>query len=162
MPSEMLKNAVALLYQKKGKDILTLKELELMITMDFRWFTPKEAGLLIEQAQKSGLIVKNKKDLKVNFNWRDREIPLEFSPSTKIFDEEVHRSCFSAIVDAIEQEVDIPRNEIVAEINKKQDLLNIAIETAALIVGTNHGVDMTAFYEMVDKELSLRFGQISG
>ena len=62
-------------------------------------------------------------------------------------------------MDAIEQQVKTPRNEIVAEINIKQDELNIAIETAALLVGTHHGIDMTVFYEMVDKELSARFGQ---
>ncbi|UCH87892.1 MAG: DUF2240 family protein [Thermoplasmata archaeon] len=161
MSSEDLKNSIALLYKKKGKDVLEQKDLELMITMDFRWFTPKEANTLIELALNSKLILKVKNGLKINFDWQNREIPLGFKPTSAIFDEDIHQSCFATIVDAIEQIDKIPRKDIVAEINQKQETLNVAIEIAALLVGAEHGLDITSFYDSVEKDLSDRFVQKS-
>jgi hypothetical protein len=157
MPLEILKNSISLLYNKKGKDILKWNELELMITMDFRWFDPEEAKALIELALNSGLILKQKNGLKINFDWKSREIPLEFKPTSAIFEAAIHRSCFTTIVDAIEQQIEISRSEIVAEINQKQENLNVAIEIAALLVAADHGIEVSNFYDMVEKELITRF-----
>lgn len=158
LPLETLKNTIALLYKKKGKDILTEKDLELMITMDFRWFNPKEAKSLIELARTSGLVKKHKDGMKITFDWRERDIPLGFEPSVAIFEAATHRSCFTAIVDFIEQNIKKPRPEIVAEINRKQETLNLAIEVAGLLVGASYGIDMSDFYDIVEKELMNRFG----
>ena len=159
MPLEILKNAVALLYKKKSKDVLSEKELELMITMDLRWFTPKDARSLIELAQTSGLVKKQKDGLKITFDWRSRDIPLGFAPSEAIFETAAHRSCFTAIIDSIEKHAKKPRPDIVAEINKKQGNFNVAIEIAGLLVGQSYNIYMSEFYELVEKELMSRFGQ---
>jgi hypothetical protein len=159
LPLEILKNSISLLYKKKSKDVLTEKELELMITMDFRWFTPKDARSLIELALSSGLVKKQKEGLKITFDWRNREIPIGFKPSEAIFETAAHRSCFTAIIDTIEQRVKKQRPEIVADINKKQETFNVAIEVAALLVGESYNIDMSEFYELVEKELMNRFGQ---
>jgi hypothetical protein len=158
LPLEILKNAISLLYKKKGKDVLTVKELELMITMDYRWFTPKDARSLIELAISSGLVKKQKDGLKIAFDWRNREVPMGFAPSNAIFETAAHRSCFTAIIDSIEQQVKKPRSDIVAEINNKQESLNLAIEIAGLLVGQSYNIDMSEFYELVEKELMSRFG----
>ena len=130
-----------------------------MISMDLRWFTPKDARSLIELAISSGLLKKQKEGLKITFDWRDREIPLGFAPSEAIFETAAHRSCFTAIIDSIEQRVKKPRPEIVAEINNKQESLNVTIEIAGLLVGQSYNIDMSEFYELVEKELMSRFGQ---
>jgi hypothetical protein len=157
MSVELLKNALALVYRKKGKDTLNQKDLELIITMDFQWFTPKEAQLLVDQGLKSKLILKQKKGLKINFDWQNRDIPMGFKPSDAILKEAEHRSCFTAIVDSIENQVDIDRKQIVAEINEKQEILNVAIEVAALLIAAHHGVNISDFYEPVEHELTARF-----
>jgi hypothetical protein len=157
MPLSILKKSIALLYRKKGKEILSSKEMELMITMDFRWFTPKEAKDFIQLAVNSGLVLKQKNGLKINFDWREIDIPLDFAPTNAIFEAVSHQSCFTGIVDAIESNQKIPREDIVAEINQKQETMNVAIEIAAILVGTKYGIDLSGFYDSVEKELIARF-----
>lgn len=162
MPASTLKNSIALLYKKKNRDQISRKDLELMITMDFRWFSPTEATSLIDLALTSGLLKKKKDMLEITFDWRTHEVPIGFKPTEKVFEEMAHRSCFLAIVDTIEKETGKSRSEIVAEINRKQDKLNVAIEIAALLIGASYGLDVSAFYDIVEKELMSRFGQIAG
>ena len=159
MPASTLKDSIALLYKKKGRDQVSRKDLELMITMDFRWFSPTEAASLIDLAITSGILKKKKDMLEITFDWRTHEVTIGFKPTEKVFEDVAHRSCFLAIVDAIEKETGRSRSEIVAEINKKQEKLNVAIEIAALLIGATYGLDISVFYEIVEKELMSRFGQ---
>lgn len=161
MPMNILKNSMALLYKKKGKDVVPRKDLELMIAMDLRWFTPKEAEALLDLALKSGILRKKKEGLEITFDLREFDIPIGFKPSPEVLETAAHQSCFVAIVDAIEKDTQKNRADIVAEINDKQDTLNVAIEVAALLVGASYEVDMSAFFDVVEKELISRFSQKS-
>lgn len=159
MAIELIKNSVTLLYKKKGTDVISRKDLELIITMDFRWFNPSDANKLIDLAVAAGLLLEQKNGLKTNFDWRDRNVPIGFKPTPEIFEAVAHRSCFSAIVDSIENKTKQNRPDIVADINGKQEELNIAIEIAGLLIARSRGVDITGFYEMVEKELMNRYGK---
>jgi len=152
-----LETCLALLFRRKGKNILTEKELVFSASMDFRWFTPKEAQKLLELGIKRGLLTKTDGLVKPNFDYKRTDIPVTYRPTQKaIQDEPEDVSLFARILDAVSAASNLKKREIVARINKIQERLGVDIEVAALALALEVGAKTDNLTEAVRTEVLSR------
>ena len=55
---EKLKEVIAFLYNRSGKEEMAAQELRLAMSMDLRWFSPKEAEEIVDTFQNKRLLVR--------------------------------------------------------------------------------------------------------
>lgn len=151
-----LMESIAYLYQRKGKSVLTEKELVLSASMDLGWFSPDEAKQLVDVCLELKLLKVTENGLEPSFDYKTTSIPIDFTPSKKILEVESQEPLLLSIVRSIDERTDLRRNGIMAEINKKQSALNVEIEVAAILVAKNYSVDISGFLREAESELFKR------
>jgi len=152
-----LETCLALLFKRKGKNVLSEKEFVFSASMDFRWFSPKEAQALLETGLKRGLLEQTEGFVKPTFDYKNIEIPVNFKPCKDILKEvEPEPSVFAEILEATAKATGQKKRDIVARVNRTQDRLGVDIEVAALAVAKDAGVDISPFMEKVRKEVLVR------
>ena len=94
-----LETCVAAVFKRKGKNVVTETEFVFAVSLDYRWFTPKEAQELLDLAIKKGLIIRSEDFLKPAFDPKDQDIPMSFRPSKGILSSEMEEeiSVFSRV-----------------------------------------------------------------
>lgn len=139
-----LQRSIALLFRRKGKEILTEKEFVFSASMDLRWFSPKEAQKLLDFGISGGYLQKKNGNIIPTFDTSVIEVPLDYKPGKDIFEHIPRKSqdLFSEIVDKIVKTKSVPKREVVSRVNKKQELLGIDVEPAALLVASDYGLLM--------------------
>lgn len=153
---EELMSCLALVFKRKGKSVLSEKEFVFSVSMDYRWFTPKEAQRLLEVGLKSGLITRIDGLIKPTFDYKKVEIPINFKPSKKVLEEAKEEpSLFPRILNRITT-AGIPRREAVARINRIQERLGVDVEVAALAYAKEVGINIDELIDEVWKEVAER------
>ncbi|MBU1158807.1 MAG: DUF2240 family protein [Candidatus Thermoplasmatota archaeon] len=139
-----LQKSIAVLYKRKGKDVLSEREFVFSASMDMRWFSPKDAQKLMDAGLTDGFLEKKNGSLMPTFDWTSAEVPLDFKPSSEAIKLGAKRSqdLFSEIVESIVRTKSVPKREVVSKVNKKQELLGIDIEPAALLVASSYGLQV--------------------
>jgi hypothetical protein len=146
--TERLKEVVAFLYNRSGKDEMTAQELRLAMAMDLRWFTPKEAEEVVDLFQNKRLVTKGAGGgLRPTFNYGKLSLPRDFRPSTDLLrrggaDEE---PLFVRMVGHVAVRSDNEKRHVIALINRKAGELGVEVEAAAMLVGAEMGVAMAPF-----------------
>jgi len=154
-----LQRSIALLFRRKGKELLTEKEFVFSASMDLRWFSPKEAQRLLDVGITGGLLQKKNGNIVPTFDTSLIEVPLDYKPGKEIFEHVPNkpRDFFSEIVDRIVKTKSVPKREVVSRVNKKQELLGIDVEPAALLVASDYGLSMdVGFIERAEFEILQR------
>ena len=154
--------ALAYLFQRKGKDVLSEKELILSASMDLGWFSPDEAKKLIDVCLELRLLSRTENGIKPNFDHKALSIPIDFTPSKNILQLESQEPLLLFIVRTIDEKTESGRTDIMAEINKKQNTLDVEIEVAAILVAKKYGVDISGFLREADAEIFKRAEKGSG
>jgi hypothetical protein len=151
---EDLKRTIALLFKRKGQPILSERDFVFSASMDMRWFPPKEAQRLLEVALKRGLLSLQDGKLTPNFDLDKVDVPLDFAPSEEVLkgDDDV----FQRMVQEISRASGRPAKDVVARINAIRSMMGIYGEVAALLAGSEMGVDMKPFYPDVEDILRSR------
>jgi len=151
-----LQRSIALLFRRKGKEFLTEKEFVFSASMDLRWFSPKEAQRLLDVGITGGYLQKKNGNIVPTFDTSLIDVPLDYKPGRDIF-EHVPRKpqdFFSEIVDKIVKTKSVPKREVVSRVNKKQELLGIDVEPAALLVASDYGLSMeSGIIERAESEI---------
>lgn len=151
-----LQRSIALLFRRKGKEFLTEKEFVFSASMDLRWFSPKEAQRLLDVGITGGYLQKKNGNIVPTFDTSLVEVPLDYKPGRDIF-EHIPRKpqdFFSEIVDKIVKTKSVPKREVVSRVNKKQELLGIDVEPAALLVASDYGLSMeSGIIERAESEI---------
>lgn len=151
---EELRRTLALLFRRKGKEVLTEKEFILSASMDLRWFPPRDAQRLLQAAVQAGLLKAEGGQVRPAFDVAAVEIPLDFQPTAEVFKvKPATRDLFLEILDRLEASTKRDRKALVAEVNEVQASLGVRAEVAALVVGRATGVDMSAYYAAVEELL---------
>jgi hypothetical protein len=153
---EELMDALAYLFQRKGKDVLSENELILSASMDLGWFSPDEMKQLIDVCLELKLLSRADQGLKPNFDYRSLSIPLDFTPSKNILEMESQEPLLLSIVRSIDEKTGLGRNNIIAEINKKQSSLDVEIEVAAILIAKYYDVDISGFLRETEAEIFKR------
>jgi hypothetical protein len=148
-----LMEALSYLYQRKGTDVISEKELVLSVSMDLGWFSPNEAKELVRICNELKLLKRTEHGLVPTFDYNSITVPIDLKPSKNILKLESQEPRLLSIVRKIEAESGKKRNIIMAEINKKQVTLNVEIEVAAIIIAKNHGVDISGYLREAEMEI---------
>jgi hypothetical protein len=148
-----LMEALSYLYQRKGTDVISEKELVLSVSMDLGWFSPNEAKELVKICSELKLLKKTEHGLVPTFDYNSISVPIDLRPSKNILKLESQEPLLLSIVRRIESKSQKKRNMIMAEINKKQVALNVEIEVAAIIVAKYHGVDVSGYLREAESEI---------
>ncbi len=149
-----LETCLAVLFKRKGKNVMTETEFMLTVSFDYRWFTPKEAQTLLDVSVKKGLLVRTEEFLKPSFDIKDIEASLSFRPSKAVLSAEKEEvSIFAQLVQLISDKGGLKKRDAVARINRTQERLGVDVEVAAVLVAQDLGLDVTTYLEPVKKEI---------
>ncbi len=152
-----LETCLAVLFKRKGKNVMTETEFMLTVSFDYRWFTPKEAQALLDISVKRGLLTRTEEFLKPNFDLKDVEASLSFRPSSSVLsDEKEEISLFAQLVQLISDKGGLKKRDAVSRINRTQERLGVDVEVAAVLVARDLGIDVTPYLEPVKKEILAR------
>jgi len=154
---EDLRNAIALLFKRKGRDELSEREFVLSASMDLRWFPPRDAQRLLQVGLEMGLLQSNGATIRPTFDVAGVEVPREFVPTPKILDvpTPVSEDIFLRIVDAIAAQTKADRRAVIASINAIQERMDLEVEVAALVAAYQAGVEVAALLPLVKARLGL-------
>ncbi len=145
-----IERSIAVLFRRKGKDLLTEREFVFSASMDLRWFSPKDAQKLLDLGVSGGLIEKRNGSLVPKFDFSTVEVPIDYRPSKDIFQEaraaSAAKDLFSEIVERIVKVKAVPKREVVSKVNRKQEMLGIDVEPAALLVACDYGIPVEGSY----------------
>jgi hypothetical protein len=151
-----LERSIALLFRRKGKDFLTEKEFVFSASMDLRWFSPKDAQKLLDIGISGGYLQKKNGNIVPTFDTTVIEVPLDYKPSREIFEQlpKKNQDFFSEVVEKIVRTKSVPKREVVSKVNRKQELLGIDVEPAALLVASDYGLCVeNSFIERATSEV---------
>ncbi len=157
-----MKQSIAVLYRRKGKESLTEQEFVYSASMELRWFPPKDAQRLLDLGLSGGYLRRKNGSIFPTFDCGAVEVPIDYRPSKDIFENARLRSAdlFSDIVERIVRTKSVPKKEVVSKVNKKQEMLGIDVEPAALLVASDYGlaVDGTFIERATSEILNRDFG----
>src|SRR5437870_8496404 len=101
-----LRDAIALLFKRKGRDELSEREFVLSASMDLRWFPPRDAQRLLQLGLETKLLESQGGAIRPAFDVSSIEVPRDYVPTSAILDVPTPASedVFLRIVDAIRSE----------------------------------------------------------
>ena len=149
-----LKRSFAVLFRRKGGDSISEKELVFSASMDLRWFSPKDAQRLVENGISLGLISREGDTIKLNFDTKEVDVPLDFVPGRDVLEPPPKEaSLLSRILETIVSRSPVDEKSLVARMNRIQESVGVTAEVAALIAGSEFGVSLKEFYDEVERGL---------
>jgi hypothetical protein len=148
---------IAFLFNRSGKNQLKDSELYLPLSMELDWLSSKEAQEFINYAIKQELLIKKDGLLQPNFPFEKITIPLGFTPLKKVFSEKTEEFKEENIIDRIaikiSTQINHSQKEILEEIKQEEKEKILFREVAALYVAKKYSVDITDWYDSVEKIL---------
>jgi hypothetical protein len=144
---EELKEVIAFLFNRSGKDDMTAQELRLAMSMDLRWFSPKEAEEIVDLFQNKRLLArKGGGGLRPAFNYKKLTIKRDFRPSKEmLLGGGGPEPLFVRMVGHVTDRADLEKRHVISKINRRAGEMGIEVEAAAMLVGDEFGVDMRPF-----------------
>ena len=152
-----LRDAIALLFKRKGRDELSEREFVLSASMDLRWFPPRDAQRLLQLGLETKLLESQGGAIRPAFDVAGVEVPRDYVPTSAILDVPTPASedVFLRIVDAIAAKTRTDRKSVIASVNAVQEKLDVEVEVAALVAAHQIGVDVTPFLPAVKSRLGM-------
>jgi hypothetical protein len=141
-----LQQILALIFKRKGKGVLTEKEFVFSASIDFRWFTPKEAQRLLNMGLEKKLLERSNGFIKPSFDYKAVDVALDFRPEKDMLTESKPKEdmpLFPTILELISRNSGLQRREAVARINKIQERLGVDIEVASLVLARDLDIDIS-------------------
>ena len=152
-----LRDAIALLFKRKGRDELSEREFVLSASMDLRWFPPRDAQRLLQLGLETKLLESREGTIRPAFDISEVEVPRDYVPTHAILETPtpVGEDLFVRIVDAIAVKTGSERKAIISLVNAVQEKMDVEIEVAALIAARQAGVEVTPFVGPVKARLGI-------
>ncbi|VVB55442.1 Uncharacterised protein [uncultured archaeon] len=139
---------VSMPFKRKGKDALKDMEFILALSLDMKWFNPEQAKIILNDAQNSGLLIREGEFVHPSFDISKIEIPSGWKPEPIIVD---NNTIFDRIIDRIIQGTKIEKRKVIAMINKKQEEFSkqVSIEVSAILIAVENGIMVD---DLIDEE----------
>src|SRR5947208_3733149 len=143
---EELRDAIALLFKRKGRDELSERECVLSASMDLRWFPPRDAQRLLQIGLETKLLESHDGTIRPGFDVSKVEVPRDYVPTTAILSTPTpaEEDLFVRIVDGIAAKTGMDRKAVIRRRNEVQEKMNVEVEAAALIEERQSGGDVPA------------------
>jgi hypothetical protein len=176
-----LQRTVAVVFNRKGKKMLSEREFINALFFELKWSDPtgagrieaREAQRILEAALKKGLLEMADGYVKPTFDHKTVEVPLNYKPTRDLLKElgdgtsastvsEPSKTAkadaaplpvFSVLIDDIAAKSGWNKREVVARINKVVEKLSVDAEVAALLIGKDVGVDVHKYILDVKEEI---------
>ncbi len=161
--------ALAYLFRRKGGQPQQDKDLIHAVTFDLRWFGAAEAKAMLDAGLDEGLIVREGDRLKPNFDIKSVTLPIMHTPTEKFVAE--LRACtkgepanssperapvFPKVLARLSEKTGMSKTDIMREINRKKEKLNMDIEVVGLIIARKHGIDISDLIGECEAEILSR------
>jgi len=144
-----LEAAVAAPFRGAGTDRMGEGEFVVALSLDRDWFSPDQAKRLVDIATARGLLAEDGGDLVAAFDPAEVHVPAEFVPDESILREQ---STFERALDAIVAD-GMEKRDAVAAANRRQREIGVTLETAAVLVARERGIDVAAVADAAREEL---------
>ncbi|QZY00030.1 DUF2240 family protein [Halobaculum rubrum] len=144
-----LEAAVAAPFRGAGTDRMGEGKFVVALSLDRDWFSPDQAKRLVDIATARGLLTEDGGDLVAAFDPAEVHVPADFVPDESILREQ---STFERALDAIVAE-GTEKREAVAAANRRQREVGVTLETAAVLVARERGVELDAVADAAREEL---------
>ncbi|MFB6193849.1 MAG: DUF2240 family protein [Halobaculum sp.] len=144
-----LRTAVAVPFRSAGTDRLGEGEFVVALSLDRDWFSPDQAKRLVDAAEARGLIERTDEGLHATFDPGDVTVPDEFTPDDDVLAEQ---STFERIVDRLVAD-GVEKRDAVAAANERQESAGVTLETAAVLVARERGLDVDAAAADAERDL---------
>ena len=154
-----IKIIISFLFKRSGKEELTASELYLPLSMDLKWFSPKEAKDFVNSALLKNFLIKKGDQIKPNFDCKKIAIPVGFHPSKQIFEEETdmvneeRQDVVKLIIGRIVEKTEQDEQGVFEEIKEVSNEKNISLEVAALLVSREYDIVVSIFLDQVEDKI---------
>ncbi|GAA0192411.1 DUF2240 family protein [Halobaculum roseum] len=145
-----LEAAVAAPFRGAGTDRMGEGEFVVALSLDRDWFSPDQAKRLVDIATARGLLDEEGGDLRAQFDPAEVNVPADFAPDESILREQ---STFEKAVDAVVAD-GMEKRDAVAAANRRQREAGVTLETAAVLVARERGVDVSDIADAAREELT--------
>ena len=128
---------------------MSAQEIRLAMSMDLRWFSPKEAEEIVDTFQNKRLLVRRGGGgLRPAFNYRKLTLERDFRPvKEELMGGGGDEPLFIRMVGHITDRADEEKRNVISMVNRRAGELGIEVEAAAMLVGDELGVDMSPLAE---------------
>jgi hypothetical protein len=152
-----LRDAIALLFKRKGRDELSEREFVLSASMDLRWFPPRDAQRLLQLGLETKLLESRGGSIRPAFDVSAIDVPRDYVPTAEILETVTPASedIFLRMVDAIASKTRTDRKAAIAAVNAVQERMEVELEVAALVAAYQMGIDVGPFLGAVKARLGV-------
>jgi hypothetical protein len=150
---------VAFLFKRSGKEKLKLSEFYLTLSMELKWFPPKEANVFLKNAIREKLLIKKGDNITPAFDYEKIVVPTGFQPSRetrtvkKEGTKEVDLGTEEKIINRIVEKTDLDETEVVKKIRATEKERNISYKVAALFVARKYDINLEDFFIEIEEQL---------
>ena len=150
---------ISFLFKRSGKEELTTSELYLPLSMDLKWFSPKEAKGFINSALLQNFLIKKGARIKPNFDYKKIAVPVGFYPSKQTIEEEKDKvneerqDVVKLIICQIVEKTEQDEQSVFEEIKEVANERNISLAVAALLVSKKYDIVVSAFFDQVEDKI---------
>ena len=154
-----IKIIISFLFKRSGKEELTDSDLYLPLSMDLKWFSPKEAKDFVNSALMQKFLIEKGDRIKPNFEYKKIEVPVGFYPSKQTFEEkkdnvkEEGQDVVKLIIDQIIEKTEQDWQNVFEEIKEEAGKRKISLEVAALLVSRKYDIFASAFFNQVEDKI---------
>jgi len=154
-----IKIIISFLFKRSGKEELTASDLYLPLSMDLKWFSPKEAKDFVNSALLQNFLIKKGDRIKPNFDCKKIAVPVGFYPSKQIFEEETdmvneeRQDVVKLIIGQIVEKTEQDEQGVFEEIKEVSNEKNISLEVAALLVSREYDIVISIFLDQVEDKI---------
>ncbi len=134
-----LEKVVAAPFKQQGSDRLEESKFVVGLSLDRNWYSPDQAGRVVELGIQNGLLMREGNELVANFTPDSVRIPPDFGPSDEVVAQE---SPFEIILRQL-TDAGMEKQSVVAQINQLQGELGISVDAAAVVFGKSQDEDVT-------------------
>lgn len=178
--NDELKICTAAFFRNKGKEVITVMELIMTISLDLRWMDATTASRFVKVIVSEGLVTSTQDNLlKATKELSTIDVPVAYKPSKELLEfirsstsdkkentddlKTTRKAPLKSDKDALlpkmmdlATSVGMQKGLFVSECNKIVKRLNVDMEVAALIVLRDKGVDIAPYYDAVYSSISKR------
>lgn len=160
MPSEA-EMIITFLFKRSGKEKLKLSEFYLTLSMELKWFPPKESKAFLDNAIKEGFLIKKGDNITPAFDYKKIVVPTGFQPSREIRvvkkekkeETKLGLELEEEIINRIVEKTELDEIEVVKKIKTIEKERKICYAVAVLIVGKEYDIKLDDFLIDTEKKL---------
>lgn len=150
----------AAFFRSKGKEVVTVKEFTMSVSLEFKWLSAKNTELLLKRLLAEGYLTKTGDYLKPGKDFSAVRIPIAYRPSEDLIkslpgtvkkpasEAPQGQDIFMELMSIAEQR-GISRGKFVSESNAIRKKIGVDTSVAGLIILRDNGVDVEELKDRV-------------